>query len=85
MSKWIKCSERLPPRLKTVQFLYGNGQHVLVGFFDGEGRDQYDGAWYEFCLIDIDTERVELNPIVSDRITHWKQLSEPPEEEHETE
>lgn len=63
MSKWIKCSERMPDDF--VDVLVTDGARVEVMWFD---RDGYWDSWVEPRSVTIDSEDV----------THWMPLPELP-------
>lgn len=63
MSKWIKCSERMPGDFEDV--LVTDGGNVEVMWWD------CDGFW--------DCWAPRYSNISSDDVTHWMPLPEPPE------
>lgn len=64
MSKWIKCSERMPDDF--VDVLVSDGAYVEVMWFDSDG---YWDGWVEPQAVTVDSEEV----------THWMPLPDPPE------
>ena len=64
MSKWIKCSERMPD--KFVDVLVTDGIYVEVMWLD---CDWYWDSWIESWVVEVDRKN----------ITHWMPLPEPPE------
>lgn len=63
MSKWIKCSERMPEEFEEV--LVSDGANVEVMWLDCYG------LWD--CWVDGEDRMV-----CSDVVTHWMPLPEPP-------
>ncbi len=71
MSKWISVKDKLPEPSEAVIFSFKG--YAVCGYMIN--RD----AWYEFCLINNSTDRVEAAPIMGDRVKYWMPLPEPPE------
>lgn len=70
MTKWIKCSDKLPPEWRDI-IIYGDklgvraSQISLSNWYEGKQRD-YPEVIDEDCY-----------PF-ADNITHWMPLPEPP-------
>lgn len=64
MSKWIKCSERMPEYFSNVLVTDGEGVEVMRLDCDG-----YWDSWLEPWVVTVAREDV----------THWMPLPEPPE------
>lgn len=67
MSKWIKCSERMPEEGKPVLFVSSIGGRVHNNVYEWDGR-----TWCDF--------RADYNELSMDVFTHWMPLPEPPQE-----
>ena len=73
MSKWIKCSDRLPSEPDTevvfdsCGYLVSNGSHICIARFDrGHGCGKPWADWSDYA----DIRRGD--------ITHWQPLPPPP-------
>lgn len=92
-TRWIPCSERMPEELVPVNVVWKNGNpppyhsKIRGKLFPGTGVF-YGGNWYWYSSICVDllTEfgNDEFDSVDADiKITHWKPISEPPEEEND--
>lgn len=72
MSDWIRCSERMPEKLKSV-WLFGRIPSVSLKKFGFEGWLTSDG---------FVAENNGLSPGLCEKaeVTHWQPLPEPPKE-----
>jgi hypothetical protein len=74
-NKWISIKDRWPNPFEPI-CIFHSGSYVTHGFSVMVRQD----VFYEYALIDYETERAELNPIGPGRVTHWMELPEPPNE-----
>ncbi|MDI3440370.1 DUF551 domain-containing protein [Erwinia sp. V90_4] len=68
MSNWIKCSERMPPKGKTVLVWYLGDWEFGMTFGAGIMSIYEGGGW---TVIKVDTNHQDIN---------WQPLPPPPEE-----
>ena len=67
MSKWIKCSDRMPEEGNPVLVVSSIGGAVQNNVYECDGR-----TWCDF--------RADYNELSMDVFTHWMPLPEPPQE-----